>query len=124
MIHNLKYIVLQVNIPIVRFPVSDLETLFKEIDLLIFGYKGMYYGIPKHELDNWSGLAFDTTARVKYNPKRGRTDPIITFDLARLPTIPSILISEAFLSGSKLAYNFDDFRKRNTKPDPDPQKNP
>lgn len=124
MIHTLKYIVLQVTQPLAKFPVSDLEVLFKEIDLLIFGYKGMYYGIPKHELDNWSGLAFDTSARVKYNPKRGRTDPIITFDLARLPVIPSILISEVFLSGSKLAYNFEDFRKRNTKPDPNTKPNP
>lgn len=121
MIHTLKYIVLQIPGPKITLPTSDMAKLLESIDLLILSYKGAYYGIPKHEMDNFSQLAFDTAVRVRFNPKRGRHDPIVSFDVARLPVIPTVLISEAFLSSTKLPYDFGQFRNSNTQPDPKPQ---
>ena len=124
MINTLKYIILQIPGPKITLPTSEMAKLLETIDLLILAYKGAYYGIPKHEMDNYSMLAFDTSARVKFNPRRGRTDPIVSFDVARLPVIPTALISEAFLSSTKLAYDLGEFRNCNAQPDPQPKKNP
>jgi hypothetical protein len=124
MIHTLKYIILQIPGPKITLPTSDMAKLLESIDLLILAYKGAYYGIPKHEMDNYSMLAFDTAARVKFNPKRGRQDPIVSFDVARLPVIPTVLISEAFVSSTKKPYDLDQFRKSKAQSDGDPKQNP
>jgi hypothetical protein len=124
MINSLKYIVVHVTTQKISLPMVEWANVFAAIDLLILEFKGMYYGIPKHEMDNYSLLAFDTSARVKFNPRRARTDPIVSFDVGRLPVIPSVLITEAFLSSTKLAYDLSEFRKRNTEADSQAKPNP